>query len=804
MKKNKCFNKLAAVIFLGVFTFCACNNDILDDKNEFSAGNKMAAIGISVGLKSYEEIDSASVENSRTVKANLYSNHKISTLSEIKLYAKKTSTDTSNIGKLDSSENLLAKWNSCEEMEKSQYSTVMEAGVYNFMLTAKNYGATMVQTLSKIALVEGKRTTLDFTSLSASLEGNQTGGIKLSLNTYAKDEKLEKFVKSDFAPYPQVSISLDSEVVVEKDSTVSSFSGTDENGNSCEIRSSGIDLYYQNALSGFHIVTITFTAPDSSVFVYTVPVFVQAGYLSSDSFDIFDYYSGSVQNAENKTFVVTYNSNTAEESVKTQTFYPNSSIVDGDMLGFTGEDTKRVMAWNTARDGSGTSYLPGDTPALSENITLYAQWSFKITYLVNRNGNSSSFIQNFETGDKLLSESGLFTDFDSSSLYFCGWDTKADGTGIRYDKESSPLLSRNLTLYAQWCYAKNTDSASEYYECYQIKTAADWNALMGAPFANETEGIVEANMYFSDSESSVNPAISLTKDKKFKGRILFNGKLEISSISDVLFDEISEDSEISNVNFDGRICNKNSGTIKNCTFSYCTIIGTGDYVGAICNINTGTIENCIVESCEIYGTANSVLYTGGICGYNEGIIAGNSTKVSGTIWGKSSGESYVGGYCGYNKGKITGKGSVEIEVEGSSDEEGHYGYVVGLNAENAVNASSVQNPIDDISMYDVTGAVLVNKNNDSLNNGCGWYYPFTLEKTSKVYFSLKDSSNGNKTNRESLSLLGEDKKVIEKIVTSATPSVNMYLYLKKGTYYIYRYNGNSLYTSYMDIKITEY
>lgn len=281
MKKNKCFNKLTAIVFLVVFAFSACSNDILD-KNEVSAGDKMAAIGISVGLKSYEEVDSAIIENSRTVKAGRYSN--TSTLSEIKLYAKKTSTYTSNIEKLDSSENLLAKWNSCEEMEKSQYSTVMAAGVYDFMLTAKNYGATMAQTLSKVILTDGERTTLNFTSLSASPEGEQTGGIKLSLDTYSKDEKLEKFVKSDSAPYPKVSISLDSEVVVEKDSDSSSFSGTEENGNSCEIRSSRIDLYYQAAPAGFHIVTITFTAPDSSVFVYTVPVFVQAGYLSSGFF----------------------------------------------------------------------------------------------------------------------------------------------------------------------------------------------------------------------------------------------------------------------------------------------------------------------------------------------------------------------------------------------------------------------------------------------------------------------------------------------------------------------------------------
>lgn len=35
--------------------------------------------------------------------------------------------------------------------------------------------------------------------------------------------------------------------------------------------------------------------------------------------------------------------------------------------------------WNTAADGSGTSYAPGAVLTLTNNITLYAQWTTRVT-----------------------------------------------------------------------------------------------------------------------------------------------------------------------------------------------------------------------------------------------------------------------------------------------------------------------------------------------------------------------------------------------------------------------------------------
>ena len=48
-----------------------------------------------------------------------------------------------------------------------------------------------------------------------------------------------------------------------------------------------------------------------------------------------------------------------------------------------GEDTWLFHCWNTATDGSGTEYLPGDVITVTEDITLYADWYQQTKYTVS-------------------------------------------------------------------------------------------------------------------------------------------------------------------------------------------------------------------------------------------------------------------------------------------------------------------------------------------------------------------------------------------------------------------------------------
>lgn len=814
MKKMH-LNKLISISF--VFTalvFASCSN-LLDNIENEKNGNGSAKISLSVGLQNLEE-NSAEENNSRTVMAAASDNTTVSNLKNIKLYAK-LSSDSKELG---TEESLLAEWADYSEFNLVPYSNEMQAGTYDFMLTAINYGATMTQTLSSKTLSARSTTSLNFTSLVASETGEQTGAFILYLN-YVSDfttnhvsESFEKYIDYSYGTYPEISLSLDESLIVLKDSSTYSISTTtDDNGNEYAVSLRSASLKNTQISAGFHIVTITFTATDGSVFVYPVPVYVQAGYLSKGT--VLPLLGRNVTQDENvQPYTVTYNSNTDTEETKTQIFYTGSSLADAEALGFTGTGTKRFKEWNTQKDGKGTSYSEGTSPELTEDITLYAQWAdfYKVTYLINLDDKTNFYIQQFESGSSLKNVNTVFADFDSSKYQFCGWDTKADGSGTRYAEGKTLTLTEDIILYAQWCGAKGTATLADYTYYYTVKDAAQWNAIMGAPFANTVDGTVSTNVFIPYSSTISSPALSLTSSKKFSGNI-FGYSNTISGLSDVLFDSIEVGTEIKNLTVKGPVCNTNNGkitsvtvsgvtmtgysgiaktnsskgTISFCTVSDCTIIGSENYAGAICGQNMGTIEYCTVSNCTIDGRTKDVKYTGGICGYNEGTISGSSTKVTGTVTGSTSNYTYTGGYCAYNKRTISDAGSVDITLSGSSEANSYYGYVIGYNDGGTVSTgitTTASNTIDGIS-YKVTA-----KDENDHQIGA----TITLTRTSKISVTVNpDSSNPIYAGLSSSNSYTQgssnnyiDFGEIEKS-TKATKTV----YLAKGTYYIVLYNSKA-------------
>ncbi len=76
-------------------------------------------------------------------------------------------------------------------------------------------------------------------------------------------------------------------------------------------------------------------------------------------------------------FTVTYNGNgsTGGSVPVDGTAYANGAQVT--VKGNSGSLAKAGATfgfWNTAADGTGTEYDPGNTFAISSNVTLYAQW----------------------------------------------------------------------------------------------------------------------------------------------------------------------------------------------------------------------------------------------------------------------------------------------------------------------------------------------------------------------------------------------------------------------------------------------
>ncbi len=167
------------------------------------------------------------------------------------------------------------------------------------------------------------------------------------------------------------------------------------------------------------------------------------------------------------TYSVTYNgnSNTSGSVPVDGTSYHNSDTATA--LGNTGSLVKAgytFTGWNTAVNGSGTSYSGGDTFSITtSNVTLYAQWT-AVNYSVTYNGNTN-------TGGSVPTDGSTYhiTDIvtilgNTGSLVkagytFTGWNTLANGSGTSYSGgDTFAMGSSNVSLYAQW--TENTYSVT--------------------------------------------------------------------------------------------------------------------------------------------------------------------------------------------------------------------------------------------------------------------------------------------------------------------------------------------------------
>ncbi len=112
--------------------------------------------------------------------------------------------------------------------------------------------------------------------------------------------------------------------------------------------------------------------------------------------------------------------------------------------------------WNTAADGSGTSFAPGSTFTIgSSNQILYAQWAASTAYTIVYNGNGSTGGTVPVDGASYASGAQITVLGNTGSLVktgytFAGWNTSASGTGAKYPAGATLAASANVTLYAMW------------------------------------------------------------------------------------------------------------------------------------------------------------------------------------------------------------------------------------------------------------------------------------------------------------------------------------------------------------------
>ena len=119
---------------------------------------------------------------------------------------------------------------------------------------------------------------------------------------------------------------------------------------------------------------------------------------------------------------------------------------------FTAPAGKVFDSWNTAADGTGTKYMPQDTPAIHENMTLFAQWvaapATKCTVTFDANGGTGAMdVLTADLGTTVTLPASTFT---RDGYVFAGWNTAADGTGTAIVNGGQLTLGSDATLYAQW------------------------------------------------------------------------------------------------------------------------------------------------------------------------------------------------------------------------------------------------------------------------------------------------------------------------------------------------------------------
>ena len=165
-------------------------------------------------------------------------------------------------------------------------------------------------------------------------------------------------------------------------------------------------------------------------------------------------------------------------------------------------------SWNTKADGSGVSYTEKRQITLTENTTLYAQWSRYYFISFDANGGEGDMDRIEVISDNLVELTR--NKYTRKDYLFLGWNTKADGSGDFYENEAQASFIGNTILYAQWKKVETND-----YEYVDLGLSVKWatcNVGAEKPEGNGDYfawGEVETKSFFTTSNYSFtnNPTV---------------------------------------------------------------------------------------------------------------------------------------------------------------------------------------------------------------------------------------------------------------------------------------------------------
>ncbi|MBQ8384683.1 MAG: InlB B-repeat-containing protein [Spirochaetaceae bacterium] len=598
----------ALCLILFCIALVGCSNHLLEDAPEYTGTAGTGIVTVSMGGED---------THSRTVFPKNTTND-LEDFVDIQLTGKINGTTVTPAQK--------ASWSDYKALKTDGTEIALAAGNWDLTLTAKRYGATFTQTLTNVTVADGTTTRLEFNNMrfdGFSISAPKTGKVEVTL-VFPTDLNITRYTAK-----------LNTEEETELTGTGARKTFTKD-----EVQ----------AGSSHQLTFYGYNAAGAKVFTYPTTVVVEAGYKSSAVLS-----TGSptqVVQSNKQSVTVTYKINNTGSTTTDypQTYYAGSHILSPDTLGFT-VTGKVLKNWNTRADGTGTAYQPNEMPALTVNTDLYAIWwaegSFVVTYNYNTSSTDSmNYPKEVTSGSTAYHPTNNTAGFTWSGKTFLGWDTKRDGSGTRYDANTTITLTESTILYAQW-------ATGSVYSRYTISSDNEWNAVF-----NSSQAATAAVRLGADITA---PNTAKTKDLDFAGT--FDGdNYTISGLSTNLFKSVASEGTVQNLTLDssisgsssttgqGMVANTNAGTITDVTVKGTLTNSFGDDIGGVVGKNTGIVTHC-TSSVSISGKYD----VGGVIGENRGTCSYNN--FSGTADGTGVG-SNVGGIVGYNYYDGTDNGTV--------------------------------------------------------------------------------------------------------------------------------------------------
>ncbi|RKP46277.1 hypothetical protein D7Z26_24665 [Cohnella endophytica] len=211
-------------------------------------------------------------------------------------------------------------------------------------------------------------------------------------------------------------------------------------------------------------------------------------------------------------YTVAYNGNEADSGIAPidgNRYDYNTNVI---VMGNTGDLEKTGYTfggWNTAPDGSGTSYAADGTATFkidAGGATLYAQWianSYSIGY--NGNGAESGNVPSVSSHDynTRVTVPGNAGNLKKTGYAFAGWNTANDGSGTSYAAGSTfSMVSGDLTLYAQWL-SSNAMLADLSVDQGQLSPTFSQSILNYSLELDYTETEISLSLTIADSSQAI-------------------------------------------------------------------------------------------------------------------------------------------------------------------------------------------------------------------------------------------------------------------------------------------------------------